>query len=173
MKGDHLAARGIHGDLDPLLVGLLLHKAGQLIGFHLKPLYQHIAGTGDGMDMQMIRQVLEAWDQKTREPLEGAAHRTTDAAQRQTFQQQAFDERTLVLRDEVLFKTVDKLPSAVVVVMTLFAVVNVPIFLKLEGLAPGTDVSDDHGVLLTSAGEDAFLVNHSTPPSAQHYMECT
>src|SRR5262249_27359534 len=83
------------------------------------------------------------------------------------------DERTLVLRDEVLFKTVDKLPSAVVVVMTLFAVVNVPIFLKLGGLAPGTDVSDDHGVLLTSAGEDAFLVNHSTPPSAQHYMECT
>ena len=104
------------------------------------------------MDMQMLRQCLEALDQKTQEPLEGDAHRTTDAAQRETFQQQAFDERTLVLRDEVLFKTVDKLPSAVVAVMILFTVVNGPVFLKLGGLAPWTDVSDHHGVLLTSAG---------------------
>jgi hypothetical protein len=51
--------------------------------------------------------------------------------------------------------------------------VNVAIFLKLGRLAPWTDVSDDHGILLTSADEDAFLVNHSTPSSAQHYMECT
>jgi hypothetical protein len=37
-------------------------------------------------------------------------------------------------------------------VMILFAIINVPIFLKLGGLAPRTDVSDHHGVLLTSAG---------------------
>ena len=49
------------------------------IGFHLQPLYQHIAGTGAGLDMEMIRQGLEALDQKTQEPLEGDAHRTTDA----------------------------------------------------------------------------------------------
>src|SRR5262245_48241577 len=121
----------------------------------------------------MIRQGLEALGEKTQEPLESDAYRTTDAAQRETFQQQAFDERRLVLRDEVLFKTVDKLPSAVVTVMILFAIVNMAIFLKLGGLAPWTDVSDDHGVLLTSADEDAFLVNHSTPASDQHYMECT
>jgi hypothetical protein len=47
-------------------------------------------------------------DQKTQEPLEGDAHRTTDAAQREPFQQQAFDERTLGLRDEVLFKSQKK-----------------------------------------------------------------
>ena len=63
-------------------------------------------------------------DQKTQEPLEGDAHRATDVAQRETFQQQAFNECTLVLRDEVLFKTVDKLPSAVVAVMLLFATVK-------------------------------------------------
>jgi hypothetical protein len=34
----------------------------------------------------------------------------------------------------------------------LFAVVNMPVFLKRGGLASRTDVSDDHGVLLTSAG---------------------
>jgi hypothetical protein len=36
--------------------------------------------------------------------------------------------------------------------MILFAIVNVAIVLKLGGLASWTDVSDDHGVLLTSAG---------------------
>jgi hypothetical protein len=34
----------------------------------------------------------------------------------------------------------------------LFAVVNVSVFLKLGGLPLWTDVSDDHGVLLTSTG---------------------
>ena len=34
--------------------------------------------------------------------------------------------------------------------MILFAVVNMPVFLEFGGLAPWTDVSDDHGVLLTS-----------------------
>jgi hypothetical protein len=36
--------------------------------------------------------------------------------------------------------------------MVLFAVVDVAILLKLGGLTPWTDVSDNHGVLLTSAG---------------------
>jgi hypothetical protein len=34
MKGHHLASCGVHGDPDPLLVGLLLHTAGHLIRFH-------------------------------------------------------------------------------------------------------------------------------------------
>ena len=58
----------------------LLHKAGQCIGFHLQPLDQHIVCIGDGLDMQMIRQCLEALDQKTQELLEGDSHGTTDAA---------------------------------------------------------------------------------------------
>jgi hypothetical protein len=60
VKGNDLAGLGIHGDPHPLLVGFLLHKAGEFIGFHLKPLYQHIVGTGDGLDMEMIGQGLEA-----------------------------------------------------------------------------------------------------------------
>jgi hypothetical protein len=62
VKGNDLACLGIHGDPHPLLVGFLLHKARQFIGFHLQPLYQHIVGTGEGLDMQMIRQGLEALD---------------------------------------------------------------------------------------------------------------
>jgi hypothetical protein len=102
--------------------------------------------------MQMLRQCLEALDQKTQEPLEGDAHRTTDAAQRNPFYQQAFDKTTLVIGDEVLLEALNELAPTVVAVMILFAVVNVSVFLKLGGLTPWTDVSDDHGVLLTSAG---------------------
>jgi hypothetical protein len=36
--------------------------------------------------------------------------------------------------------------------MILFAVVNMPIFLEFGGLTPWADISDDHGVLWTSAG---------------------
>jgi hypothetical protein len=102
--------------------------------------------------MQMIRQGLEALDQKTQEPFEGDAHRTTDAAQRNSLHQQAFNKTTLVIGDEVLLAALDKLAPTVVAVMVLFAIVNVAIFLKLGGLALWTDVSDNHGVLLTSAG---------------------
>jgi hypothetical protein len=50
-----------------------------------------------------------------------------------------------------LLAALDKLASTVVAVMILFAIVNVSVFLKFGGLAPGTDVSDDHDLLLTSA----------------------
>jgi hypothetical protein len=91
-------------------------------------------------------------NQKPQEPLEGDAHRTTDAAQRNPLHQQAFDKATLVIGDEVLLEALNKLAPTVVAVMVLFAIVNVAIFLKLGGLALWTDVSDHHGVLLTSAG---------------------
>jgi hypothetical protein len=79
VKGNHLAALGVHGDPNPLLVGFLLHKAGHFIRFHLKLLHHHIVLTADGLDMQMIRQCLKALDQKTQEPLELDTHRTTNA----------------------------------------------------------------------------------------------
>ena len=82
----------------------------------------------------MIRQGLKALDEKPQEPLECDPHRATNAAQRNPLHQQAFDERSRVLRDEVLFEALDKLAPTVVAVMVLFAVVNVTIFLILGGL---------------------------------------
>jgi hypothetical protein len=79
VEGDDLACLGIHGDPHPLLMGFLLHKTGHFIGFDLKPLYQYIVCTGDGLDMQMIRQRCEALDKKAQEPLEGDTHRATNA----------------------------------------------------------------------------------------------
>jgi hypothetical protein len=43
----------------------------------------------------------------------------------------------LVLCDEVVLETLDKLASTVVAVMILFAIVNVPIFLYLGDLHRG------------------------------------
>jgi hypothetical protein len=66
--------------------------------------------------------------------------------------QQVFDERSCVSRDEVLCEAVDKLTAAVMALMVLFAVVDVAIFLMLRRLTPRTLISDDHRLLLTSAG---------------------
>ncbi len=74
---------------------------------------------------------------------------------------------------KVEFEAVDKLTPTVVALMVLFAVVNVTVFLVLGGLTPWADVSDDHGLLLTSAGWVRVLVNNSTELSGQHYMDIT
>jgi hypothetical protein len=152
MKGNDLACPGVHGDPDPLLVGFLLDEAAHFIRFDVQALDHHVLYIRDRLDMEMIRQGLNAVDQKPSEPLECDPHRATHAAQRNPFQQQAFDKSPSLIRDEILFEALDKLASTAVAVMILFAVVNVPVFLKLGGLAPRTDVSDDHGVLLTSVG---------------------
>jgi hypothetical protein len=84
---------------------------------------------GDRLDVEMIRQCLEAMDEKTQQPLEFDTHRATNAAQGNPFHKQAFDERTPFIRDEVLLEALDKLASTVVAVMVLFAIMNVTIFL--------------------------------------------
>jgi hypothetical protein len=82
VKGDHLARLGIHGDPNPLLVFLLLHKALHFVGFHLKTLNHDILGTTDRFDVEMIRQRLKTLDQKAHQPLECDTYSATDAAQR-------------------------------------------------------------------------------------------
>jgi hypothetical protein len=100
----------------------------------------------------MIRQGLEAVDQATQEPLACDTDRTPDAAPRDPLDQPVCDERSCLSRDEVWFEAVDKLTAAVMAVMGLFAVVEVAIFLVPGSLTPWTLISDDHRLLLTSAG---------------------
>jgi hypothetical protein len=159
--------------LDDLGQSTTLESNKSLIRFDLQASDHDTAVTSDRLDMEMIRQGLEALDQKVQQPLEAHADSPTNTAQGNPFHQQAFDERACILRDEILFAAVDKLPSAVVALMVLFAVVNVPVFLVLGGLTLRADISDDHGVLLTSAGWVSVLVNHSTALSGQHDMKCT
>jgi hypothetical protein len=64
VKGNYLASCGIHGEPNPLLVGLLLDKAGHFIRFHLQASNHDVAVMGDGLEVEMIRQCLNALDQK-------------------------------------------------------------------------------------------------------------
>ena len=86
-----------------------MDNAAHVIRFHRKPLHHHIPVIGDRLDMEMIRQGLEALDQETQEPLTFDTHRTADATPRDPLDQQVFDERSCVSRDEVLFEAVDQL----------------------------------------------------------------
>jgi hypothetical protein len=64
VKGNYLTARGVHGEPNPLLVGLLLHKATHFVGFHFQSLNQHVRVASDRLDIQMIGQCLKAGDEK-------------------------------------------------------------------------------------------------------------
>jgi hypothetical protein len=136
VKGKHLAAHDSHGQSDPLFVGLLLHKAAHVTRFHLQTANHHVTMTGDGLDVEMIRQGLNALNQKAQEPLECDPHGATDTASRNPLHQQAFDERTLFIWDKVLREAPDELASTVVTVMILCVGVDVPIFLILGRLTP-------------------------------------
>ena len=61
----------------------------------------------------MIRQGLETVDDKSQEPLEPDLDCTANAAKRDTFQQQALNEITCFIRDEVLLEAIDKLTATV------------------------------------------------------------
>jgi len=79
----------------------------------------------------MIWQRLNALKQKSQQPLEGDSHRPTNAAQRYPLHQQACNQRSGVLRDEVLFEAIDKLTSTIFALMILLAIVDVTVFLIL------------------------------------------
>jgi hypothetical protein len=98
----------------------------------------------------MIRQCLNALDEKTQPPFELDPHGAAEASSRNPLHQQPFDKTTLVIRDEVLLEALDELAPTVAALMVLFAVVNVAIFLVLWGLTLRTHISDDHRLLLTS-----------------------
>ena len=129
MKGDHLAASGIHGHPNPRLVRFLLYEAGPFIRFHLEPLHHHDSVTGHGLNFEMIGQCLGALDQKTHEPLESDPHGTTNAPQRNSLEKQAINQCPYVIRDKVLLEALDKLASTVTALMVLLTIVDVAIFL--------------------------------------------
>ena len=86
---------------------------------------------GDRLDIEMIGQGFKAVDNKAQELLEFDSHGATNAAQRQAFQQQALDQNSCFLRDEVLLEALDKLTATVLALMVLLAIVNVTVFLEL------------------------------------------
>jgi len=64
MKRNDLAGGRVHGDPDPLLVRLLLHKAPPLIGFGFEPGHHHRSGTCGELDLEVIGARRKALDHK-------------------------------------------------------------------------------------------------------------
>lgn len=64
----------------------------------------------------------------------------------------SLNEAPRVIQDEVRRDTVDTLAATVLALVVLCAVVEVPIFLRLGGLATQADLADDHGVVVPSRG---------------------
>ena len=75
MKGDPLAAPGVHGKPNPLLMPLLRHAARHCIRRHRQPLPHHGAVPGHGWGVERLRPCLGALAQKTHEPLQSNTHR--------------------------------------------------------------------------------------------------
>jgi hypothetical protein len=84
-----------------------------------------------GCTLRLIRQGFNTVDDEAQEPLEFDPHGATNAAQRQVLQQQALDQISCVIRDDVLLEALDKLTAIVLALMVLFAVVKVTVFLVL------------------------------------------
>jgi hypothetical protein len=63
------------------------------------------------------------------EPLQPNAYSAADPAQRNPLQQQTFNQRSLLLRDEMVLWSKDKGTATEFATMVLFARVNVPVLL--------------------------------------------
>src|SRR2546426_3835760 len=103
-------------------------------------------------------------DQQVHEPRAFRPHGAPHAASRHPFHQHAFDTSARVLRDEGVLEAPDERPAPVVAVL-LLPIVHGSMFLLLGGLALWTDISDDHGVLLTSTGGGSVCGSTCTPQS--------
>src|SRR5262249_9978955 len=81
VKRDDVARLLVHGNPDPLPVGLLLHEALHLVGFRLKTPHDHVTWGRHGLYMQMIRQRLKAGHHEVHEPPDTDPNGATDAVQ--------------------------------------------------------------------------------------------
>jgi hypothetical protein len=98
--------------------------------------------------------------------------RAPQAAQGKPCPQQACAEPPLGLREERGRAARAARPSTVVAVMVLCAVVTVPLFLLLGGLASRTHGSDHHSVLLTATGwRRVFGATVPQQSGGEHYMD--
>jgi hypothetical protein len=131
MKRHDLACLRVHGDPDPLPVGLLLHYTPHLIGLSLQPSQHHIGWTGRQLAVSVLGTGRKALNHDVQEPCETKAHRTADPAQGNALAQQMLNQRTPLVGNETLFGAGHKLASAGFALMILLTTMYVAVFLEL------------------------------------------
>jgi len=100
--------------------------------------------------MEVVGTRRKALHHKVQQPRETDTYRTTNPAQRDALAQQVFNQRALLVRDDVVFGAGHKLASTLFTLMILFAGAGMAIFLVLVRLTLWTPIYHDHSWLLTS-----------------------
>lgn len=145
MKRNDLARHCIHGDPDPLLVGLFLHKAPHLIGFRFQTGQEHYGWLGRTLRMQVIGARRKAFHHKVQEPRETDTHGPADPPEGETLPQQLGDPLALRLGNSPVHGVRHKLATARFALMILLPMAGMAIFLVSGRSTRGAGVSDDHG----------------------------
>src|SRR5262249_22928056 len=101
----------VHSEPHPLLVGLVLHEAPHLIGFHLQTPDEHLPRSRDRQHMQMIRQRCKAGGYKAHQPPDTDADGTADAMEGNLLAEQAFYEDALLFANHPLIRLENKLAT--------------------------------------------------------------
>src|SRR5215467_7532481 len=126
---NNLARGGIHRQPDPLLVGLLLHKAPHFVSFSLELVQQYCGWTGGEPHMSMIGAGGKAFHHEVQEPRQADAYRTANPAQGEALTQQVRHLRTSLGRNEQVGGASAKLALAIFTQMILFAMTSMAVFL--------------------------------------------
>jgi hypothetical protein len=151
VEGNHLTGLGIHGNPAPLLVGSLLYEAPHLIGFSFSLVNDDLGWPCRLPYVKVVGTRRKALHHKVQQPRETDTYHTTDPAQRDALAQQVFNQRALLIRNEVVFRAGHKLASTRFALMILFASARMAILLVVVRLTLWAGISYDHSWLLTSA----------------------
>jgi hypothetical protein len=101
--------------------------------------------------MEEIGTRRKAFHHTVQQPRETDTYRTTDPAQRDALTQQVFNQRALLLSNDVVFGAGHKLAPTRFALMMLFTGASMDIFLVVVRLAFRPCIYHDHSWLLTSA----------------------
>ena len=138
MARKDLAGRSVPGSPDPLPVCLLAPKAPKLVYCGFQPLPDHSLGAYCRLEIERLRSRVKLLNPNLEEPAGPHAHRAPDPAQGTPCQEQAFQERTLVLCEDMLLRTQAKGAATGPARRVLFPRVNAALPLILSRSPVGT-----------------------------------
>jgi hypothetical protein len=145
MKRNDLACLRVHGDPDPLPVGLLLHKTPHLIGLSFQLSYHHGGWMTWDPDMEVIGADSKAFHHTVQEPRQTDAHDTADPTQRDALAQRVFNHGALLVPDATVFARGHNLALARFTLMILLCMAGMAIFLLSDRSTVWARLPDDHG----------------------------
>ena len=144
VKRKALAALNVQGQPQPLRVGLFAHKAAEFVRFGLQVTDQKQTAALRDLKIMCGCRLIEHSTWKGHQPLHAHAYGTADSAQRESFLEQALDQRPVLARDPALLKLSHKRAATDFALMVLLAVVEMAVLFVARRSAPRAILSYDH-----------------------------